>query len=222
MFRLTVATALTSLLLLHAPLNSAGDTTIPLASFDTSPGSQPWTTVNDPVMGGGSNSTITVTSGVGVWEGEVRIVQSLGKPGFCTVRTGDTTKGYDDDSESFPDATGTKYLVVGLAGLPSGLSVNKFSVNISLKGKRRMEGGYQAKLSKKRCCGNECHVRWDDFKMSWRGKNKRGEKVSDKLDQISRIGLSTSGTAGKFSLSIKSFSATDNVTPCNGGELEWS
>lgn len=234
MLRFTVATTLTSLLLLHTPLNgTAGDTIIPLASFDTSPDSQPWRTVNDPVMGGGSDSTITITPGLGVWEGEVKIVKSLNAPGFCTLRTGNADEGYNDDSTLLPDATGTKYLVVSLAETSGDLAETSgdlpkesFSVDISLKGKRLREGGYRATFSDAHCCGKKCrvvYVPWDAFKMSWRGKKMReGKKVSDNLDKITRIGLSTSGTAGKFSLSIKSFSATDSATPCNEGQLEWS
>jgi len=217
-------TALTSLLLLHASLNGiAADTMVPLALFDTSNGSLSWKTVDDPVMGGGSSSTITVTPGIGVWEGEVKVVKSLGKPGFCTVRTSNAESEDSDESGPFRDATGTEYLVVSLAeaSVDVGLPVETFSVNISIKGESWREGGYRAQLSEDLCCGGKCQVPWDDFKISFRGIEIPGKKISDNLDRISRIGLSTSGTAGKFSVSIKSFFATDSVTPCNEGELKW-
>lgn len=46
-----------------------------------------WTTVNDPVMGGQSEGTFSITNGLGVFDGTVKIVPSLNAPGFLSMRT---------------------------------------------------------------------------------------------------------------------------------------
>ena len=46
--------------------------------------------MDDPVMGGASVSTFAREGKTGVWSGEVKVVQSLGAPGFCTLRTKDS------------------------------------------------------------------------------------------------------------------------------------
>eukprot|EP00547_Thalassionema_nitzschioides_P012015 CAMPEP_0194261398 /NCGR_PEP_ID=MMETSP0158-20130606/46006_1 /TAXON_ID=33649 /ORGANISM="Thalassionema nitzschioides, Strain L26-B" /LENGTH=508 /DNA_ID=CAMNT_0039001519 /DNA_START=14 /DNA_END=1540 /DNA_ORIENTATION=+ len=47
-----------------------------------------WVTMNDPVMGGKSNSMLTIANGIARFEGEVNIVPFLGAPGFITMRAG--------------------------------------------------------------------------------------------------------------------------------------
>merc|ERR1719469_659606 len=44
------------------------DEDVTLVSFEPNSNKHTWTTVNDPVMGGGSMSTITVNGGLGIWE----------------------------------------------------------------------------------------------------------------------------------------------------------
>jgi len=46
-----------------------------------------WFALNDPVMGGESNSNVSVSGGVGVFEGEVKDVPSLQAPGFIKMET---------------------------------------------------------------------------------------------------------------------------------------
>jgi len=58
----------------------------------------PWAVKNDPVMGGGSTSDFTVTSGnTGLFEGECKIVSFLNAPGFAKL----VAKNY-----AFADITG--------------------------------------------------------------------------------------------------------------------
>lgn len=193
---------------LRGSITSKIENDVFLVSFEPDSDKHPWTTVNDPVMGGASTSTITVSPGLGVWEGEVRVVQSLGAPGFCTLRTGSL-----GDEQHFPDPTGTEYLVVQLEAA-SGLPVETFSVQIGVSGLTTSESPYRAQLIDEYCCGNMCRVPWSVFEISFRGKKMDGPKLSDNLDKISRIGLGTSGTAGKFSLSINSFVATNSELFC--------
>jgi len=46
-----------------------------------------WQTVNDPVMGGVSESSFFQGDSSGIWKGKVEIVPFLKKPGFCSLRT---------------------------------------------------------------------------------------------------------------------------------------
>jgi len=61
-----------------------------LVSFDGAEGTSfKWSDMNDPVMGGKSDSTFKVDSSnkVGVFDGTCAIVPSLNAPGFCKVTT---------------------------------------------------------------------------------------------------------------------------------------
>lgn len=228
MLRLTLVTTLACILLLQAQGNddtptehssdqlrgssvtaTDEDEDILLVSFDSDPTEHPWTTINDPVMGGASTSTITVSSGLGVWEGEVRVVDFLGAPGFCTLRTGDL-----GEVQHFPDPTGTDYLAIWMEEA-SGLPVETFSAQISVRGVTDPEHMYQAKLSDEYCCGMSCQVPWSVFELSFRGQKIDGPALSENLDKISSIGLGTAGTAGEFSLSINSFSGAFSGMSCN-------
>jgi len=90
------------LLLLCAAVAHAADF-VDLITFD---GSYDWKLVNDPVMGGVSNSTWTVDKkeGMATWVGDCRIVPSLQAPGFCNAETSDPF------TSSFGDASGFTHL----------------------------------------------------------------------------------------------------------------
>jgi hypothetical protein len=67
---------------------SAQEPGVVFATFDNANGTTlTWTAVNDPVMGGLSNSKFYVNDTVrsGIWNGDVRIVPSLKAPGFCNL-----------------------------------------------------------------------------------------------------------------------------------------
>merc|ERR1719421_1820605 len=84
--------------------------TVPLATFDGATAtSYPWETVNDPVMGGQSDSTFKMdkANGVGVWDGEVKIVPFLKAPGFCNLQAPGLMK-----KAKFPDLTGSNAIVI--------------------------------------------------------------------------------------------------------------
>lgn len=70
-----------------------------------------WATMNDPVMGGQSSSSLDISDGVANFSGNCAIVPFLKAPGFVTVQTG----GYGQSSEgNFPDVsscTGLKMVV---------------------------------------------------------------------------------------------------------------
>lgn len=59
-----------------------------LVTFDGAEGTTfKWQDMNDPVMGGRSHSTFTVSKKVGVFNGTCAIVPSLNAPGFCKATT---------------------------------------------------------------------------------------------------------------------------------------
>ena len=180
-----------------------------LATFDGAPTTKRlWVTVNDPVMGGASVSSFTTVADekIGRWTGEVKIVKSLGAPGFCTLRTA--------GDDRFANVTDTKFLGLHLTG-GSGLPAADFSLQIAVKGVTTMQTTYNAQLNDKYCCADDCRVPWTAFQLSFRGKPVPGPPLSAHLDGITQIGLGTAGTAGPFELNISSFYGTLNATrPC--------
>merc|ERR1712048_361882 len=56
---------------------------IDLTTFDDASN---WKPLIDPVMGGQSTATVSVSDGVGILDGEVKIVPSLNAPGFITAQ----------------------------------------------------------------------------------------------------------------------------------------
>jgi len=185
---------------------AAGFRDLPLATFDGSASStRAWETVDDPVMGGASESTFARKGDSGVWAGEVKVVQSLGAPGFCTLRT--------TDSQVFPDASASTHVGLTLTG-GSGLPAGDFTMEVGVKGVTSAQALFQAALSSENCCGNDCRVPWSDFKMSFRGKPVPGPPLTKHLAGMTQLGLGTSGHAGKFSLSIASLYATTKGDAC--------
>ena len=93
----------------------ATDTEIPLVSFaaDASKSlTHKWSALNDPVMGGQSHSTVSVSDGTLKFIGTCAIVPSLGAPGFITAQTG---RGYGPGSlgnETFVDVSSCKGLTI--------------------------------------------------------------------------------------------------------------
>jgi hypothetical protein len=179
---------------------------LPLATFDGSASStRTWETVDDPVMGGASVSTFAREGKTGVWSGEVKVVQSLGAPGFCTLRT--------KDSEVFPDASASTHIGLTLTD-GSGLPTGDFTMTVGVEGVTTLQSMFSAALTSEHCCGNDCRVPWSAFKVSFRGKPVPGPPLTKHLAGITQLGLGTSGHAGKFSLSIASLYATTKGDAC--------
>lgn len=84
---------------------SAGTGEVVLATFDGRAGAEhTWKQMNDPVMGGKSTGSFSVSGSVGVFDGEVVDVPFLKAPGFIKVDT--------VDSSAFPDISGCKAIAV--------------------------------------------------------------------------------------------------------------
>jgi len=166
------------------------------------PGSKtyfPWEVVNDPVMGGVSESTFHVRNGTGYFRGTVKIVPFLGKPGFAIART--------EGNVRFPNVTSfTRGIqVICRAKGTSGWKDNRgFQVQIQTRGGRSgmKLGTYTSQFSAPSSFGPSEVVAWDSFKLTWRGQPIDGPKLTDQLDQIMNIGIGAAGKAGDFDIEL--------------------
>jgi hypothetical protein len=185
-----------------------------LATFDGAAGTTfPWVTVNDPVMGGQSNSTLQIshTTGTALWHGEVKIVPFLHAPGFCKAQCPALGK-----TVQIPSAVGYDGITVSLRNLDStGLSA--FNVVIESTGAKSIfgqRGAYTADFNVT-ATGDKTFTSsfmpWSAFTCTW-----RGQKVTwcpdlttqlDKMDSLS-VGTAFPGKAGPFQVEIKSIAAS--------------
>lgn len=115
-----------------------------LETFD---GSRTWSETNDPVMGGQSEATFTISKNTGVFDGTCKIVPSLKAPGFCSAQSDKThlRSSYPDISKSkglelvvrsttpsfagFKVAFATKHAKSASRYTPSGTFKAPFSLN---------------------------------------------------------------------------------------------
>ena len=109
---------------------------LPLATFDGEPSDKKWSVMNDPVMGGQSHSSLSMSEGFGSFRGKCAIVPFLHAPDFCQMST---THGLFAEP-NFKDASayidGALYLTVRSAEAYSG-----FKVSFTAKHAKRPGGG---------------------------------------------------------------------------------
>lgn len=179
---------------------------MPLATFDGASGTTfTWEAVNDPVMGGQSESTFTVDRGqhVAVWTGEVKVVPFLHAPGFCTARTSGT--------QTFPDISGLDGIEID-ATASKDTAISNFQVQISTRGGRTVfkQGTYVANFTIGAADASPIFVPWSAFELTWRGEKLDGPKITTQLDKIYQVGLGTAfpGKAGKFHLVVRSIASS--------------
>jgi len=89
------------------------ETTLTFADFSGGESGLDWLTENDPVMGGVSNSNVTLGADRLVWEGGVKIVPSLDAPGFCFIRSSEQMTAVTQ----FPDASNYTHLTMRVRSL---------------------------------------------------------------------------------------------------------
>lgn len=166
-----------------------------------------WQAVNDPVMGGQSNSTLVVdsTRKLGVWAGEVKIVPFLHAPGFCNLQSPGMGK-----TASYPDLSGSSGMVVRAREASAGGLIN-FNVQLMSKGAEHLfkKGVYTANISLTAEMADH-FVAWSEFTCTWRGETVSWcPKLGTQLKDINSVGLGTAfpGKAGPFSMEIDSISA---------------
>lgn len=194
---------------------------VPIATFDGAwATTKEWNTVNDPVMGGKSNSSFAVDKSrhLGVWSGEVKIVPFLGAPGFCNLQSPGLGK-----TASFPDLSASSGIVVR-AREASAAGLKHFNVQIVSRGAKHLlqQGVYMANFS---LTGDmEDHfIPWSAFTCSWRGKPVSWcPKFETQLDQIDNMGLGSAfpGEAGRFTVEMQSLSSKDSSPLMNTESID--
>jgi len=185
---------------------------VPIATFDgDSKTTWPWQTVNDPVMGGQSNSTFHTDSAraLGVWEGEVRIVPFLKSPGFCNLQAPGLYKTAD-----FPDLSGTQGMVVQARELNAS-GIARFNVMLMTSGSKQFlkQGVYTANFMLSGAMEDQ-FLPFSVFTCTWRGQNVTWcPSLSTQLGKVTNIGIGTAfpGPAAKFHVEISSLSASTQL-----------
>jgi len=119
------------------------NTNIPLITFDGTPSTtHEWASLNDPVMGGESKSTITITPTAGIFDGEVVDVPFLEAPGFVQAYTvfRDFRHPFLSHATPFPDVTGCQALEI-TAALPTGTYYDGFKISFGTSKNKKYNCG---------------------------------------------------------------------------------
>jgi len=174
-----------------------------LADF-TLPNPLPMITVNDPVMGGTSHSSVTLRPGEGlVWSGEVNIVSFLGSPGFCILESSGqndfgTRRLGETDEISFLVKCADSMLKPMGAQISTGARSKNWGVEVTYTAPLRERVARDGLV--------ELYAAWSEFRASFRGEDVPDAPPLDKdqLDRAYRVGLSTyqSHKAGSFTLEL--------------------
>lgn len=175
-----------------------------------------WYSVNDPVMGGQSTSTVTAENDVGVFEGEVVDVPFLQAPGFIKMET----RGGE-----FPDVSHCRALKLGIKKSSDAEFVDYDGLHVTF-GVHHAEGampyirGYKAPLTLKKSSGfQEVVMPFTDFSDSWDSRTGDVEvKCKDNsihcpddatLRYMTTLSIMGEGKDGKVRVEVKSIDATD-------------
>ena len=98
-------------------LNISSDDSITIEDFSNNQSINKWITMNDPVMGGESFSSISIHDGMASFEGMCAIVPFLKAPGFITMTTGTHFRPDNNNNKQpaiFPDVSACKALKLTL------------------------------------------------------------------------------------------------------------
>lgn len=188
-----------------------------IVTFDNAKSTtQKWKNLNDPVMGGQSNSTykIDTTAKQVTWEGDVKIVPSLKAPGFCNLETSKMFGKFDDASgnthllirarTSTPAYQGFKLSFAADTLIPQFYS---YKSNFYLKG-----NDWQTVAIPLNNFSND----WSSFTGDCFTKDPNGKQhyccdadhpkvcpSQKSLRDISQVGLWTEGQAGHFNIEVQ-------------------
>jgi len=205
---------------------------LPLITFEAGkPTTYKWTDLNDPVMGGTSTSTFTVDErrGVGVFDGDCRIVPKLKAPGFCNAeaRPGTFSKKIPDASKMIKGGlvyvirnTGTRPCPAGPACPP----LTKFKAAFGGKTEHDF-GSFKSDITVPADGKtHEIFAPFDKFSNKW--SSYTGEPTTPcsrehpevcptakSLAEIGSIGIWAEGVAGKFTLEIREIGASAGRGP---------
>jgi len=200
------------LLLAYVGVASAQDK-VTLVSFDGAKATSfPWKLVNDPVMGGVSNSNYSISSEEQsmLWTGEVKIVPSLKAPGFTNL---ETSKFFG----KFNDASGFSHLVVKMkSDIPyTGFKLS-FAANTINPQFKSFKADFFPSSSGE---WEDVYIPLTNFSNNWSAYT--GEPIvpcssehpevcptQKSMQHIQQVGLWCEGVAGKFNVEIKKIFAS--------------
>jgi len=172
-----------------------------------------WRSMNDPVMGGRSKSSVRVEDGMAKFEGTCAIVPFLKAPGFITMVTG----GFFGKAESFPDVRACKGLEINLRS-----SVDYKGYYVSFGTDRAPGGrhavGYKTPLSLESTKDFvTLQIPFDEFSSKWdeaSGKttvtcqeNPKYCPSLDNLKDMKTISFWGEGVEGEVALDVRSIYA---------------
>jgi len=167
----------------------------------------PFAPVNDPVMGGQSTSAFSTSGGVGVFEGEVKVVPFLQSPGFCNLEA----PRYDAPAIDFPDISGTDGITfVGKQTRTGGLTNWDVALGTKTLKQTVAAPGATWQADFESFAASDVHfVPYTAFKCQSRGRqlDTCGD-LSEQLAGITSVSIGASGVAGPFRLELTSISAT--------------
>merc|ERR1711998_709703 len=204
-------------------LSLASRTATSLVTFDGAEGSTfDFEALNDPVMGGKSTGTWTLSSGAGVLDGEVVNVPSLSAPGFIKASADSTFPDVSSASggslvltvrSSTPEYAGFRVTFVSGATSPAFACSAGGALPLS-------RGCFKAKFSVP--AGSDftkIKIPFTDFSDKW--SSATGEQTTtcaqsadvcptaSKLSKISRVEFWGEGANGKLHLDVQSVMAED-------------
>jgi lipocalin len=203
--------------------NLASSTATSIVTFDGAEGSTfDFKALNDPVMGGKSSGTWTVSDGAGVLDGEVVDVPSLSAPGFIKASADGK---FPDASSAFggslvltvrsstPEYAGFRVTFVAGATSPAFSCSAGGSLPLS-------RGCFKAKFSVPAGSDfTQIKIPFSDFSDKW--SSATGEQTTtcaqsadvcptaSKLSKIQRMEFWAEGADGKLQLEVKAVSAED-------------
>lgn len=170
-----------------------------------------WITLNDPVMGGQSKSSLSISDGVAHFEGYCAIVPFLQAPGFITMVAG----RYDQGPAVFPDISTCSALKVVLR---SKVEYKGYYISFGNARGRGHAMGYKAPLTSVPMEDyGEMILNFSDFSSSW--DDATGKTIVtcaddgqycptvSTLQDMQTISFWGEGVEGEVKLDIKSISA---------------
>jgi hypothetical protein len=184
---------------------------ITLATFEASdPAYHSWTQKNDPVMGGQSKGTFSVSNGIGTMNGTCAIVPFLKAPGFIKAET----------SAKFADVsscTGIQFEVRSTSSPDPYTGYRVSFGNDASACKKFFARGYKADLAAPSGTFSKVQIPFNKFTSCWddaTGKAIKscGEDASvcptqNRLQDLQSIAVWAEGVVGNVKLDLKSVSA---------------
>ena len=150
-----------------------------------------WQAVNDPVMGGISESSFKVEGNRGVWTGEVKVVPRLRAPGFCRVN-GVLSAGAADLSQS----AGLIFEVAG-TGDPAKTMMAQIET-----GHSSFRGQFVANITGISAETGSHFVAFSDFRPFGIRPEAGGPPTKAQLKHVAQVGFLADGTKGKFKIEL--------------------